>query len=241
MKVSVLKGFARHAVRLAVLLVFLAGMAGVTHAQAAGASAQSNPKAAAPAATPEKASPGAPAPGASQPKGNHEGITVHGHWTIEVRNPDGTVVTHREFENKLEQPSGGLILANILSGASVSGEFAVLLPVSCVSGINFCVISSTGGDPGGGVIIPSDVSAAFGGAAEVFCSGTGSNPAACPQTLQVSSLGGSVILTGGVVAIAAGSVGAVTTSHATCTNTNITLTSCLQLNNVMEPLTGTLI
>jgi hypothetical protein len=33
--------------------------------------------------------------------GKHEGIKVHGHWTVEVRNPDGGLVTHREFENAL--------------------------------------------------------------------------------------------------------------------------------------------
>ena len=33
--------------------------------------------------------------------GSHQGIKVHGHWTIEVRNPDGSVATHREFENSL--------------------------------------------------------------------------------------------------------------------------------------------
>ena len=32
-------------------------------------------------------------------KGPQEGIKVHGHWVIEVRNPDGTVATRREFEN----------------------------------------------------------------------------------------------------------------------------------------------
>ena len=58
MKVSVLESFARHGVRLPVLpvfltgmLVFLAGMAGLSRAQAAGAAAQPSPKAAAPAAS----------------------------------------------------------------------------------------------------------------------------------------------------------------------------------------------
>ena len=41
--------------------------------------------------------------------GRNEGIKVHGHWTIEVRNPDGKVVTHREFENALAQ--GGVTVA----------------------------------------------------------------------------------------------------------------------------------
>ena len=59
MKFSVLKSFARHGVRLPVLhvflagtLVFLPGMAGVSHAQAAGAAAQPAAKAAAPAEIP---------------------------------------------------------------------------------------------------------------------------------------------------------------------------------------------
>lgn len=38
----------------------------------------------------------APAPG-----GNDEGIEVHGHWTIEVRNPDGSLDERYEFENAL--------------------------------------------------------------------------------------------------------------------------------------------
>jgi hypothetical protein len=32
----------------------------------------------------------------------HEGIKVHGHWTIEVRNPDGALVRHVEFENSID-------------------------------------------------------------------------------------------------------------------------------------------
>ncbi len=33
--------------------------------------------------------------------GMHEGLKVHGHWVIEVRNPDGSLVRHVEFENSL--------------------------------------------------------------------------------------------------------------------------------------------
>ncbi len=42
------------------------------------------------------------------PKGEHEGIAVHGRWTIEVRNPDGKVVSHTEFENSYVAGSGVL-------------------------------------------------------------------------------------------------------------------------------------
>lgn len=37
-----------------------------------------------------------------------EGIKVHGHWTVVVRNPDGTQVGRHEFENALDR--GGLAL-----------------------------------------------------------------------------------------------------------------------------------
>ena len=39
----------------------------------------------------------------SSSDGSHEGIKVHGHWTIEVRSPNGSLVTRREFENSFIQ------------------------------------------------------------------------------------------------------------------------------------------
>jgi len=74
------------------------------------------------------------------PKGQSEGIQVHGHWTIEVRDPDGRVVTHREFENSLTAAGQG-VLANVLSnqgnpaGYIVLGSWAVAL---CNSGGTEC-------------------------------------------------------------------------------------------------------
>jgi hypothetical protein len=124
MRVSVLKGFARHGVRLALLFVCLSVMVGVSHAQAAGAAAQPAAKAVSPAATPAKAVPAAQAE--RQRGGNHEGIKVRGHWTIEVRDPDGTVRSHAEFENSLQGP-GQILLANLLSGQASFGGWAVVL------------------------------------------------------------------------------------------------------------------
>jgi hypothetical protein len=59
-----------------------------------------------------------PAPSAAA-----QSITVHGRWTIVVRNPDGTVATHVQFENSLcptssENPGGDRVLAYLLSGAT---------------------------------------------------------------------------------------------------------------------------
>jgi hypothetical protein len=65
--------------------------------------------------------------GQGMPPGNgsHEGIRVHGHWTIEVRNPDGSIVSHREFENALQTPSGAL--SALLSRGGSAGAWQVNL------------------------------------------------------------------------------------------------------------------
>ncbi len=60
--------------------------------------------------------------------GHHEGIAVHGHWTIEVHNIDGSLARHVEFENSLDpgfmfpsnppspEPGGAAYLSGVLSG-----------------------------------------------------------------------------------------------------------------------------
>ncbi len=65
--------------------------------------------------------------------GSHEGIKVHGHWTIEVRNPDGTVVTHREFENSLNSASG--ILPTILARQAAVGSWQINMSSSTGGGL----------------------------------------------------------------------------------------------------------
>jgi hypothetical protein len=65
-------------------------------------------------------------------KGAQEGIKVHGHWTIEVRKPDGAVDKHVEFENGLclSTGGGGTIAGN--SGFS-GGDFAIATLLTNVS------------------------------------------------------------------------------------------------------------
>jgi hypothetical protein len=76
--------------------------------------------------------------------GPQEGIKVHGHWTIEVRNPDGSVATHREFENSLAGPAS--LLPPILSRTTTVGLWTVLLDGTaggpCSSG--GCQVSEAG-------------------------------------------------------------------------------------------------
>ncbi len=64
--------------------------------------------------------------GQSAPKGRQEGITVHGYWTIEVKNPDGKVTERREFENHVVLYGEG-ILEGLLSGNIVPGGWTILL------------------------------------------------------------------------------------------------------------------
>jgi hypothetical protein len=60
--------------------------------------------------------------------GQHEGITTHGHWVIEVMNPDGTLSQRREFENSLTQ-NGQTILTGFLGGNFTPGGWWInLLP-----------------------------------------------------------------------------------------------------------------
>lgn len=60
-----------------------------------------------------------------------EGISVHGHWTITVRDPDGTLVARHEFENDLHS-LGDELIGSILSGSETQGiwEVALFAPAS---------------------------------------------------------------------------------------------------------------
>ena len=65
--------------------------------------------------------------------GINEGVQVHGHWTIEVRDPDGSLVSHQEFENDLAS-SGPWVLSEILIGHATAGPWDIALwcdPLSC--------------------------------------------------------------------------------------------------------------
>jgi len=113
LKESTLRNFVFGSVALAVLML------GVNPAQAQSESAKDSPPASARAA--HKAEP------AASGKGIYNGITVHGHWTIEVRNPDGKVVTHREFENSVVPGNGPQAIESMMLGAWVPQAYRVVL------------------------------------------------------------------------------------------------------------------
>jgi hypothetical protein len=127
--------------------------------------------------------------------GNHEGIKVHGHWTIEVRNPDGSFVSHREFENSLQQGSGPVGLTGVLGHLNTAGYWSVFLVASpncgVVQGISFysCQIfepSVTGGSVQPPVSNNLGVNAPIGGAT-LTLQGSVQVPAS-PASVQITSV-----------------------------------------------------
>jgi hypothetical protein len=145
----------------------------------------------------------------AKPKGEpHEGIKVHGHWTIEVRNPDGKLVTHREFENSLN--NGQLTLGPVLGRTAPVGFWSVDVwglnsssPGPCL-GSPFCFIteSTDSLDSGQNVFKNLTVSAPLAGspgAGTLTLSGTftvqniaqiglvGTTITACPPTVAPAS------------------------------------------------------
>ena len=128
------KSVSRIAGRGLVLVCLLA----VALASAASSFAQSNAGTAPKAADAKAAQPSASsltAKAAKAPRGTGEGIQIHGQWTIEIRNRDGSVARHLEFENSLVDDGSGIarraarlaLLSRVRGRCSVSGTPRSLL------------------------------------------------------------------------------------------------------------------
>ncbi len=162
-KKKVLKQTAGRALLFAPLLTIATFAASVASAQsdartlaapeAAPAIAAQKPAQAAMAPTPE-AQPDKSSEEKPAGKGAHEGIKIHGHWTIDVRNPDGTLAKHLDFENglctlsSLHLPPGSIAvagdfdLAALLFGNVVPGPWQIVLASPEIPAF------PTGGSPG---------------------------------------------------------------------------------------------
>jgi hypothetical protein len=57
--------------------------------------------------------------------GRIEGIKVHGHWTITVRNADGSVASRNEFENSLNPSTGSAALSQMLGRTATPGLWSI--------------------------------------------------------------------------------------------------------------------
>jgi len=137
---------------LAMALICL-GISPAQTSAAAAATAVAKPAAALASSTSSPTANTPTSPAAKTPsQGPHEGITVHGYWTIDVRNPDGKLAKHLEFENQLcttftdlvsgvTVPGGDTQISSMLVGSNTAGLWSIIL------GNQESPISTTG--PGG--------------------------------------------------------------------------------------------
>jgi hypothetical protein len=93
--------------------------------------------------------------------GQHEGIRVHGDWTIVIRNKDGSVAARHEFKNKLVNFG---LLPQILAHRGSAGRWSVSLegdgtnePCSPAAGPPTpCMLAETTAPPAFGTLSVSD-------------------------------------------------------------------------------------
>jgi hypothetical protein len=260
-KHEVLAQIVRRGLLLVPLLVMVVSVAPCTHAQSNGTSATAlaeKPAAATVTATqapnvvakPAAASANAPASAEEKPsrKGAQEGIQVHGHWTIEVRNPDGTVDKHLDFENGFCTLSntigvnaistGDLTLAGLLTGLSVPGPWQIQLasPAVPAGGAPVPACSKLINTSNEFILDQSNATSLVAGcSAGLLCF-----PVLTPPTLTSSNNG---IILSGQFTIPAGTsnttITAVLTTMATCPSSSYTLSTCTANSSTLSPFSGT--
>lgn len=169
-------------------------------------------KPATPALKPLPAAQNSEAATAEKPSGGpQEGIKVHGHWVIIVRDPDGSEVGRREFENGLVTGSGDAALSGLLGRNSTIGFWLVQIDGACsgpcligepTAGLarntsnfsNLTVDQSTSGPNANGIVLT--------GTAKSLSGGTITNVvtkfASCPSTVSMSTCNSGAVMAGAV-------------------------------------------
>jgi len=146
------------------------------------------------------------------PRGQHEGIKVHGHWTIEVKNPGGKLVSRTEFENSLVLPYGAEALSFLLLGEDVPGGYRVALASDTTASTGPCT-ALTGGGPTACLLVGSLINPAPTTFRDQLCGFSGTTApnqitatGPCyPLTISPSGTGG-LITTGTAVATTTSSI-----------------------------------
>ena len=78
-------------------------------------------------------------PASNNSAGHSEGIQVHGHWTIEVREPDSALVSRQEFDNDL-QAGGAKRLSMVLGRRSSVGKWWITMSDIGVTARGACLL-----------------------------------------------------------------------------------------------------
>jgi hypothetical protein len=201
-----------------VLLMLLAGQVSVAQQSAPvkPAAAATDSVRPAPAAANSAAQPAGKKSEAEAPGKSLDGtIKVHGHWVINVRNPDGTLAGHRDFENSLVILDGGdAFLIGLLGGLYVPGDFMIAIAGSaCKNGIaghsSTCgIVRSTATPPGSTLCGPNYLTS--------ICDPSLSSNVVLNPALK----GPSITFSGSVAASGAGTITEVTTLFNSCGTAN---------------------
>jgi hypothetical protein len=148
---------------------------------------------------------------ASLHRASNGAIKVHGHWVIDLKNPDGTVADHREFENSLAiQQGGDALLIGMLAGYYVPGDFGILLQGAACGASNpggCAIVKSLSTMPGSLVCKPGNVAACNASLTYNF-------------VLAPSSGSTSIVLAGSVAAPNTGTITTVSTFFNGCDSAN---------------------
>jgi hypothetical protein len=151
-------------------------------------------------------------------------IKVHGHWVIDVRNPDGTPAARREFDNALTE-SGKFLLTQMLLRAYTAGPWLVAL--GSVTGSGPCA------GPGSGLIGPFASADCF--AAPQSLAGPASLPTSAFPTLTIAVGGATnsqLILAGHITANTSGQIDRVGTWRAFCAGAAVAPADCQQIGTL---------
>ena len=145
-------------------------------------------------------------------KGNsstHQGVKVHGHWVIDVKNPDGTLAQHRDFENSLESTAPGF-LVGLMSGYLIPGDYMLVIGASsgtsaCTATYQFC-----------GIVHNLNTYPALGYCSVYYCTGSSLNYTYNFGTGFAGPY--SMVLSGSITANQTGTIGTVFSLLSTCAN-----------------------
>lgn len=161
-------------------------------------------------ATSEQDEEGEATPGDAQ----HQNIKMHGHWIIDIKNPDGTLADHRDFHNSLQYDGAEYLLA-LMAGYWVPSDYEIFLQPS--NGSAGPCTPPTNGIPGC-VIVRSL-------ATQPALDGCGSGGYYCATGLTTTytlsfSSASSMVLAGSITATQAGSLTFVSTVAGYCQNSS---------------------
>lgn len=138
----------------------------------------------------------------------NQGLKMHGHWIIDIKNPDGTLAQHREFENSI-QYDGQNYLVGLLSGYAAAGPMAIYFTAQsngtapCAATYNFCAI-----------VTSLSTAPALGFCGEYYC-------APGLTITPTFGVGPTLKLAGSITANQAGTIGIVATSMNGCGQTGV--------------------